>query len=69
MPRKRLDHAAVRLVLLVFVRHHRAADNEKLRAHEAHPFGAGRGREFRLFGKIDVGAQHHAHTVGRHGFQ
>ena len=57
VPPNAFDDARVRPVLLFLVGHRRAADDEELRAHEAHALGAAVRRELRLFGEVDVGAQ------------
>ena len=62
---ERLDHALVRAILLLLVGHVRAADDEKLRAHEPDAIGAAAHCGFRLFRKVDVGAQHQSLAVER----
>ena len=42
LPAERLDDVRVGLVLLLLVRHRRAADDEELGAHQADAFGAAR---------------------------
>ena len=62
-PTEGLKHLPIGLVLLFFVGHGGAPDDEEFSAHEPHPVRTGVGPEFSLVGDVDVGANDDAHTV------